>query len=342
MSLSKHKRKIVLATGLFVLGIIIFVIVLRNADVEEIITHLEKVSFLKVVGLVLLSIFIFCFYAFNLKTVLRSYGARINFVKVTILRLIGDSVSYVTPVMYIGGELMSAYILKKDHDLPFSKGMASIVLDKMISLTVTIFYLVVGIIIFIVYFVEDIKILIPTIIVLVASVGFLAFFYRKTWRNQGLLFSLLKVFGLHKIKFFSNSKENIDQFDYQLHYFFKYRRRYFFYALAIIFTATVVTIGEYKLILYFLGIDMSLLNIILLRVIFIASTAVPIPGGLGTVEAGQAGYFSLIGLGASTGVSFILIIRFLQLINVSVGLVMLSIYGFKIFKPPQLANNGNE
>lgn len=342
MSINKHKKKILLVGSLFALGVLIFIIVLNKSDYRTILDQLDRITLPQIFWLILITFTILFFYSANLRLIIRSYGPKVPTLKGAVLKLIGDSVSYVTPAMYIGGEFMIAYILKKDFRLPVAKGMAANVLEKMITLTVTIFYLVLGAILFLIKFTEDIKILIPTIIVMTASICFLIYFYRKTWKNSGALYTLLKLLRLNKIKFIRKGQVDIERFDQHLHYFLKYHPRFFLYSLGLVFIGTVITLFEYKLILFFLGHDMCLVNILMLRVIFMAASAVPIPGALGTQEAAQAGYFNLLGLGPSTGVAFILVLRFLQLINVTLGLTFLSFFGFKIFKPPQVINGNNE
>lgn len=342
MSINKHKKKISLVVSLFVLGILIFIFVLNKSDYRNVLEQLDKITLPQIFWLILITFVILFFYSANLRLIIRSFGPKVPALKGAVLKLIGDSVSYVTPAMYIGGEFMISYILKRDYKLLVSKGMAANVLEKMITLTITILYLVVGVAIFLIKFAEDIKILIPTIIVMIGSVCFLIYFYRKSLRNSGVLYPLLKFLRLDKIKFIRNGKEDIERFDQHLHYFLAHHPRYFLYSLGLVFIGTVITLLEYKLILYFLGHTMSIVDLLMLRVIFMAAAAVPIPGGLGTQEAAQAGYFNLLGLGASTGVAFILVLRFLQLINIALGLTFLSFYGFKIFRPPQVTNGQNE
>lgn len=342
MSINKHKRKILLVGSLFALGILIFIFVLNKSDYRTVLDQLDRITLPQIFWLILITFTILFFYSANLRLIIRSFGPKVPALKGAVLKLIGDSVSYVTPMMYIGGEFMIAYILKRDYKLPVAKGMAANVLEKMITLTITIFYLVVGVTIFLIKFTEDIKILIPTIIVMAASISFLIYFYRKTLRNSGVLYPLLRLLRLNRIKFIRNGKEDIERFDQHLHFFLRYHPRYFLYSLGLVFIGTVITLLEYKLILFFLGHTMSLIDLLMLRVIFMAAAAVPIPGGLGTQEAAQAGYFNLLGLKPSTGVAFILVLRFLQLINVTLGLTFLSFFGFKLFKPPQVTNGQNE
>ena len=339
MSINKHKKKILLVGSLFVLGVLIFVVVLNKSDYRSILDQLDKITLPQIFWLILITFTILFFYSVNLRLIIRSFGPKVPVLKSAVLKLIGDSVSYVTPMMYIGGEFMIAYILKRDYKLPVTKGMAANVLEKMITLTITIFYLVVGVAIFLIKFTENIKILIPTIIIMAGSICFLIYFYKKTLRNSGMLYPLLRFLRLDKIKFIRNGKEAIERFDQHLHYFLKYHPRYFFYCLGLVFIGTVMTLLQYKLVLFFLGHTMSFIDLLMLRVIFMAAAAVPIPGGLGTQEAAQAGYFNLLGLGASTGVAFILVLRFLQLINISLGLTFLSFFGFKIFKPPEISDD---
>jgi len=59
---------------------------------------------------------------------------------------------------------------------------------------------------------------------------------------------------------------------------------------------------------------------------------IPIPGAIGTYELAMAVIFTLLGIGAETGVAFSLIMRCLNIVIVSIGMIFLSHFGIKLTK----------
>ena len=116
MSINKHKKKILLVGSLFTLGVLIFAFVLNKSDYRTVLKQLDRITLPQLFWLILITFTILFFYSANLRLLIRSFGPKVPALKGTVLKLIGDSVSYVTPVMYIGGEFMIAYILKRDYN----------------------------------------------------------------------------------------------------------------------------------------------------------------------------------------------------------------------------------
>ena len=64
------------------------------------------------------------------QAILKGYNEHVGFFKLLRMQLAGYAVSFFTPSSRIGGEPLKIYMLKKECDINYRTGTASIVLDK--------------------------------------------------------------------------------------------------------------------------------------------------------------------------------------------------------------------
>jgi uncharacterized protein (TIRG00374 family) len=99
----------------------------------------------------------------------------------------------------------------------------------------------------------------------------------------------------------------------------------------------MMLVGEYWLMLTFLGIQLDLLETIAVLTIARFAFLTPLPGGLGALEAGQMLALSSLGYSSAAGLSLALLIRGRDLFFGGLGLVLGSFYlGRRPFTPESL------
>jgi hypothetical protein len=135
---------------------------------------------------------------------------------------------------------------------------------------------------------------------------------------------------LHKVKFLLKYQQVIADFEKPIIKFYNQEKKAFFVALSISLLSLCLSIVEYKILMLMLGINAPLSIVFIVFSVVGIAFLVPVPMGLGSLEALQASLFSVLGLGSAAGVGLAMITRARDLLWVLVG-VILSLYigGFK-------------
>ncbi len=298
-----------------IVGLAIFVLVFWKIGLTKIITILSLISplqFLLALCVMLLAIFVS---VLKWQIILKAQGYNINFIKLFFIKLVGYSVGYIIPSANLGGEPVRVIILKKESDIPLTKNIASVIVDKSLELTVGFLFLLLAVFLLLISYTLSRN----TIAILLFAVGFflimLYLFYTKTLSNKGFFSSIIKFFRIDRIIYIQNIKKDIEKTEEQVSRFFKKQKKAFLITTIISLVMQIIFIINFKIILSFLGYDITIIQAIL---IFSLSSFAYI--------------FTLLGMGAETGVAFSLIIRCLNIVIVSIGMIFLSHFGIKLTK----------
>ncbi len=315
-----------------IVGLAIFVLVFWKIGLTKIITILSLISplqFLLALCVMLLAIFVS---VLKWQIILKAQGYNINFIKLFFIKLVGYSVGYIIPSANLGGEPVRVIILKKESDIPLTKNIASVIVDKSLELTVGFLFLLLAVFLLLISYTLSRN----TIAILLFAVGFflimLYLFYTKTLSNKGFFSSIIKFFRIDRIIYIQNIKKDIEKTEEQVSRFFKKQKKAFLITTIISLVMQIIFIINFKIILSFLGYDITIIQAILIFSLSSFAYIIPIPGAIGTYELAMAVIFTLLGMGAETGVAFSLIIRCLNIVIVSIGMIFLSHFGIKLTK----------
>ncbi len=240
------------------------------------------------------------------------------------IRLAGEALNYVTPSAWIGGEPVKAILLSKRCGIPFSEGMASVVIAKTTFSFSMFLFIVIGLI----------------ITVLTQSVP--VSLYRWIWSALGLLVFLLSLFVAVQFfkpfqraaalgkgiapAFFERIEHKVKEWDAAIVSFYRDSPRGVFWSLTFHFLGWMAGVVEIYLILRFLHVPVSWATAWSLEALWILlkSAAFLIPASLGASE----GLLLLIcvgfGINTVSGLALGLIRRARELAWVGLGLVEFS------------------
>lgn len=263
------------------------------------------------------------------KEILKGEGIEISLSKIFGPYLAGLSIMYLAPVIILGGELFRAHSLKEKHSVSWSKGMASVIIDRILEWTVTLTIIFLGLNIFI-YKIsllpEKILIIFGTAFVLfLAAIGYL---YFKIFKKESIIEIIAGMFGLNGIK----EKKSFLQIEGEIFSFFKIRNRFMWMALAISFLRAFILWARAWVLIVFLGKNIG--GVIALSVLgftYIASL-IPIPASLGSHEAIQSFVFNSLGLGIPIATAFTMIIRAAEILLALAGVVVIFKQGLEFIK----------
>jgi len=321
------------------LGVTLFIGVIFYIGLEDLIEAFSSFSWEIIAVVVALGFLQLAIIIYRWKLVLGAQGDKIKFKALWAPKLVGYAVSYLTPGLYIGGEPVRAYVLKKQTKTRFSHGVASIVVDKILDFTYPLPFLI-GALIY-AMFKYDIswEAISVFILVLFTLISFLGLFYIQTYRGKGFFSAIISILRLERIKLIKKYLEKIIYFEQLIIIFFNKRPTLFIKGLLLSLLGGIVIFVQFSIILHSLGITPDIVQILVMMVFMILSFLIPIPASLGSFEASQVIVFTALGHPVYIGVAFTLIFRIAELAKLGVGLIFLSNIGLKFLR--NLPRNGN-
>lgn len=337
-----YRKKSFLFLISFLIGILLFAWVIKLVGWQEIKNAFLAFTFWQGLVIVVLTFFIILVGNFRWKIILKSIGPNISFKELLKPYFSCLSVVYFSPMVLFGGEVFRGYFLKNKHSIPWSKGMASIFIDRILDWTTNLVIVLVGM----AYFLLRIG-LPPFKLALIFGGAFvfwlvgISFFYFKAFKGE----SFAKFF----LRFFISKKEykNPFEIEQEIFDFFKKKRKYLLQAFSLAFLEEIIYLGRIWLLAIFSSKIIGFWPILSILGFYYLAGMIPIPASLGTNEALQVFAFAALGLGKSTGLAFTLIIRGAELVFAITGAYILYHFGIKLaeialFKKKIVNNQGSE
>ncbi|MDD5039869.1 MAG: lysylphosphatidylglycerol synthase transmembrane domain-containing protein [Patescibacteria group bacterium] len=323
-------KKIIFFILSAILGIVLFIAVIAKVGISNIWDAFTYFSFAKWLVIVVLYAISFYVTMYRWQLVLQSQGFRVTMAKLFPSKIIGYTVDYLTPSPNVGGEAIRAYVLRKDANVRFSQGLASVVIDKMLDFSFGLPFLLFSIVYILIKFDLSIKIIAVLLFISLLFIFLMALFYYKTLQQKDFFGAILRFLQLHRLSFISKVMDKIAKFEQIIIDVFRKDRRMMYKGLFLSSIGGICTLTAMWLILVFMGLKASLLDVILITTLNIVTFLLPIPGSFGGTEAGQAVIFSMLGFPPEQGVVYTLIFRSIDLVKVTIGLLFLSHFGLKI------------
>ena len=313
------------------LGLLLLAYVIANVGLSDIFKAFEMLSFYKYL---LVFGFFFTIYLIILARwgiILNAMGYHVPFARLLSLRLSEWAIGYITPFSRLGGEPMMAYLFKEECKIKYRKGIAVIVLNKVMDFASALCITIIGIVLFLFSYSDYLSKKMSFVIiaaVLVLSILVYLFFI-KIAKREGF-FSLVSVY-FRKI-FHSTIHNGILMVEKELHKFFKRNKKKVTIAFCISMMINFIMIVNYKILALFIGINLSFVQLLMIFALITVAYLVPTPGSLGSLEGATALAFYALGYGAGAGVAFALILRSFEIILTGMGLLFVSYYGTKMKK----------
>jgi len=310
--------------ALFV-GIFIFISVMKIVGWKRI--PEAFIFFLSFKGLVILgiSVLISMVGFLRWRFILRKMTGQFNFPGLLKIWLASFTVTYLTPVAFLGGEPFRAYFSKKKYALNWQKTAGAVIVDRFLDWTLFVIFTILGIFTFL--FSNRIKysqlILISGI--LVGALFFLLLiFYSKSLRKQSTLEWFLKLFRIKKEKFeksqngklmFAIEKEIVD--------FFSFGKTAFWQGIGFSLLKYCLYFSRVAFLVLFLQKGAGLVQAFGIYGISNLALFIPVPATIGSMEATGMLGFSAFGFGMAPGAIFAMVLRASDLVLSLVGAVFL-------------------
>ena len=322
-------KKIIFFTISALIGLALFVGVIWKVGLNQILQTINYFSISKWFVILLLSITQFYITLYRWKIVLKSQGFDIPLIKLLASKLVGFSVDYMTPSPNVGGEAIRAYVLKRDTGIGFSHGLASVIIDKVMDFSYALPFVLFGIFFVLIKFSLSWKIVASLLFVSFAFIFLILLFYYNTLRRKEFFGAIIRFLQLHRLSFIAKAMDKIAQFERIIIDFFHRDKKTFYKGLYLSLLGGIIGISWIWLILFFLGLDVNFLQVLLIATLTIITFLLPIPGSFGSTEAGVVIIFTMLGFRAEYAVAYTLIFRSVDLLKVGIGFLFLSHFGLR-------------
>lgn len=327
-------KKLIKFLVALVLGLTIFYAVIRRAGfitLKETAGLFFSLEGLALIGLTLL---IWVVGIFRWKTVLGCHGEKKSFRELMGVWAVGYTVDYLTPVSLFGGEALRVYLTGNVLNVDWEKSFSSVIIDKILDGTFHVLFIVTGVIIFLTYGdFPEIWIFWIVILAIFGLVVALTTFYSRAISKKSILLLILGFFGLEKTEvkatkngeFIFNTEGNVLRFFSPSQSFFwkgvilSLIRHLLFYARAV--ALIILLVGVYDPVKSIAIQGMSYLSMLL-----------PLPAGLGGLEAISSFAFETMNLGFERGAVFGMTWRALDLVVCLLGVIFGIKIAFTLFK----------
>ncbi len=321
MKLNKKALKIAAS---IILGVTLFIVVVLKYPFKQVFSTFSHITPLLVIVYLCVSFSIMLLFAIRWRFVLKTFGHNLSFSEAFSFRVIEYGISYLTPSGKAGGEPVRAALLTR-KGIKFKEGLAAVVADKSIEMSVSVLFFIFGLLTLAIDYALPRGLNILLIVLSLFLLYLLWKFYSRILQGKPVFTALYQFLRLHKVKFLLKYQQVIADFEKPIIKFYNQEKKAFFVALSISLLSLCLSIVEYKILMLMLGINAPLSIVFIVFSVVGIAFLVPVPMGLGSLEAFQASLFSVLGLGSAAGVGLAMITRARDLLWVLVG-VILSLY----------------
>lgn len=250
--------------------------------------------------------------------ILRAQGYRLPYLTLAGYRLAVFGVSYFTPGPHFGGEPLQVYLVQRHQRVPGATAIAAVTLDKLLELLVNFGFLAGGLLL-----VLQQRIFADLLALLLTGLGFamlaVPLVTLLSLSAGGAPFSAalrltLKLSGsggqrLSGSAFYQKVAALAQASEQQVTGFCRHHPVALLAALAVSVINWGLLVAEYWLALHFLGATLTPAQTIIALTAARMAILLPLPGGLGALEASQVLALQLLGFDPAIGLSLSLLIR---------------------------------
>ena len=314
-----------------VLGLGVFGFFLHQIGPDQIWENLRKLGWMTPVVLIPFTVV----YVLDALAWRISFGSQrpegIGFLTYLRIRWCGESINYILPTAYVGGEVVKVYLLHKRGVDPTIGASASVVSKSCQTLAMVIF-IAGGAFAALPYLPEDSPARRGMIIV--AGLAFVAIGVLFWLQRRGLFKTMLDVVRLLRLKITALEKrsEHFTRMDDRVRSFYRNERGCFFASTFVFLLGWLGDTLEIMVACAFLGLAIDWQMSFSLEAFIAVAKAIGMfsPGSIGVQESGVIFLFHVFALPAAIGVSYALIRRFREFVFGIIGWALIATDGYSL------------
>lgn len=321
-------RKWILQTVWFLVLAALLYFALRNAPLTEIWQALKRLQLWQIALILVLNAIVIGMMTTRWWIIIRAENPSVPFLPLVGYRLSVFGLSYFTPGPQVGGEPLQVLYLQRNHGLSFARATSAVIMDKLLEFLVNFILIAIG-----AWAIVRVGLVSGNGIRLNLSLIGLAVLLM--WPIVHIVLLYNEVTPISKLLL----RQSFIQKDHQgirlivvaermTSVFCKRHLRAMFLAIGASLLAILGIVTEYYLMVSFLGMRIDAVQIFASLTAMQVAFLMPLPGGLGALEASQVFALGAFGQPASTAISLTLLIRGRDMLNGGIGLLLAG-RGFK-------------
>lgn len=317
----RSRRAVRTVAGYAVLiGLLYFA--LRNAPFAEIWTTLQNLRPWQIGAILSLNAFVIICMAARWWIIVRAENPSVPFLPMIGYRLSVFGVSYFTPGPQVGGEPLQVIFLQRNHGITFARATSAVIMDKLLEFLINFVLIGIGTWAIIregIFTGDGIKFTLSLIglgVLLTLPLVQFILLYSGYHPITGILVRL------RFIRETSSLVRTIIVAERMASAFCRRHLRSLVPALLASLAAMAGIVAEYYLMVHFLGMQITPTQILAALTAMQIAFLIPLPGGLGALEASQVFTLGAFGEPAAAAISLTLLMRARDILNGGIGLLL--------------------
>ena len=319
------KKKDILNFSIWIFASALILVTIKELPFAELGSRLKDITLMSWIILLVVNVAILFLAVKRWQVLAQIFGIQLPLSYFFKLRQAGSLVSFLTPGPQFGGEPLQVFWLNQNHAIPLDVGIATVGIDRFLETVINLFILLLCIIFILLTDIEvdlyrALLFILSTLMVIIISVAI--FIKKSNW--------LMKMFNYLIAKFFNedlllekNGRKTPSKAN-QILTTIKSNKSKLFCALTLALVGWLALMLELYLMLGALNLAPTLYDVVLIMLGIRLALLMPIPGGLGTIEASLLWSFGILELTLAGAGGIIAISRSRDILLLLVGMICLS------------------
>ncbi|MFK7803683.1 MAG: lysylphosphatidylglycerol synthase transmembrane domain-containing protein [Anaerolineae bacterium] len=261
--------------------------------------------------------------------ILRGLGYPVNYFQLSGYRLAAFGISYFTPGPQFGGEPLQVWVLKSKHHIPSGSALASVTVDKLIELFVNFTILALGGIVVVqqalisndsagwLLITSLLLWLLPALLLFWMGKGLAPLTHGYCWLVQRPIFDRLAQRYQARLQ---QIEATIVESEVQVAALWQNAPGALWAAFFVSLLTWVLWFVEFWLMYFLLGLTLDMTQLLIVVTAVRLAFLMPLPAGLGTLEASQYVAMAALGQATAIGLSATVFIRVRDFLLAGIGL----------------------
>lgn len=296
------------------LGVVFFMMISGKVDWGDVTASLSLVRAWQFIFLFVLTLIIHGAATFAWQDILRHMGYLLPRRKLWRILIVGFTVSFITPVAFIGGEALVLYLLKREMKVPWHRGINSLIVLKLADFIFHVVFILAGLVTFLILTnFAGVELVSALVLVPLGLAAFLIYFFTRVSRRKSVVKPALRLFGLSRLTQRQNAFD-LDKEEGEIISFFHVRNRKAWMLMGATFLKYFASWAQAFFLLFFLSGEASIPIALAIHAFAGLSVVLLLPATLGGLELLQVFAFGGLGLSSGLAVSFSLVWRGMRLL----------------------------
>jgi uncharacterized protein (TIRG00374 family) len=315
----------------FFVGILLFYFVIKEAGTKTIFSAISLFSKPEGIAILGVTFLIVLVGAIRWKEILKSEGENVPLFTTMRYLVKGFTVDFLTPFSLFGGEAVRIFLMEKEVGV--KKSAFSALADKIIDVTVHVFFLILGTIIFVFYSTVFHKTLLAYALGTIFFILFLLFiFYGRVLKKKSFVDGVFNFLGVAERYLHENDNgKSVIEVEKKIIDFFSEKKKDFLKGILLSFLRHFLLLFRVFLVIYFITSSLDISNAVVTYGFVILSMFLPLPAALGGLEAILALTFNAMGIGIAYGVVVAIVLRTADLFVCALGVMLFARLSLKSF-----------